>query len=163
MQDEKAFIDLLAKHQQIVFKVCRMYMDTPEDRSDLFQEIALQAWKSFGNFKGAALFSTWLYRVAINTALTFFKKGKRTANVELRVTLPEIAEEKSTIEEQMQAMYKAIGMLSHIDKALVMLYLEDYNYQDIGQMLGITANNVAVKMNRIKLKLKEQSQQYYQG
>jgi RNA polymerase sigma-70 factor (ECF subfamily) len=123
----------------------------------------LQAWKSFGSFKSNSQFSTWLYRVALNTAITFFKKEKKKATQTLpEEFIKEKAEETSPIEEQVKAMYKAIGDLSKIDKALVMLYLEDYNYTDIADMLGITANNVAVKMNRIKLKLKEESQKHYQ-
>ncbi len=99
----------------------------------------------------------------MNTAITFFKKEKKKATQTLpEEFIKEKAEETSPIEEQVKAMYKAIGDLSKIDKALVMLYLEDYNYTDIADMLGITANNVAVKMNRIKLKLKEESQKHYQ-
>ncbi|MFP5042408.1 RNA polymerase sigma factor [Parasediminibacterium sp. JCM 36343] len=164
MQGEKEFIALLNKHQHILYKVCSMYMDERAEREDLFQEIALQAWKSFSSFKGQSQFSTWLYRVALNTAISFFKKGKKANTTyfpDIIINTP--TEELNPIEEQVKAMYKAIGELSKIDKALVMLYLEDYSYNDIADMLGITANNVAVKMNRLKIKLKEQSQKYYQS
>jgi RNA polymerase sigma-70 factor (ECF subfamily) len=162
MPNEKEFITLLNQHQKIIHKVCSIYMDTPADREDLFQEVTLQAWKAFPTFRGDAKFSTWLYRVALNTAITFFRKEKKqvpTLNTEI---FPEATEQDSPIEEQVKAMYKAIGNLSKVDKALVMLYLEDYNYNMIGDMLGISANNVAVKLNRIKVKLKEQAQKHYQ-
>lgn len=162
MPEEAAFIGLLTQHRNIIYKVCNLYMDNKEEREDLFQEITLQAWKSFTNFRGEARFGTWLYRVALNTAITYFKKEKRKVPVFLSETMPEVADYSDNNNEQLQAMYKAIADLSKIDKALVMLYLEDYNYQDIGDMLGITANNVAVKMNRIKTRLKEESKKHYQ-
>lgn len=135
-------------------------MDRYSDREDLFQEITLQAWKAYGSFRGDARFSTWLYRVALNTAITFFRKEKRRPGLQLTDSLPEQADDThDPVEEQLRAMYAAIGELSRIDKALIMLYLEDYSYNEIGEMMGITANNVAVKMNRIKTKLKEKTQQ----
>ena len=159
MQPEKEFIHLLNQHQKIIYKVCNLYMDLHSDREDLFQEITLQAWKAYGNFRGDAKFSTWLYRVALNTAITFFRKDKKKPDIYSTDTMPEKMEENfDPVEEQVKAMYAAIGELSRIDKALVMLYLEDYSYQEIGEMMGITANNVAVKMNRIKVKLKEGAQ-----
>ena len=162
MPETKEFIALLDRHQNIIHKVCNLYMDNANDREDLFQEITLQAWNAYKSFRGEAKFSTWLYRVALNTVIAFFRKEKRKSSVEIIADVPELADEVNNIEEQTQAMYKSIASLSRIDKALVMLYLEDYNYEDIGNMLGITANNVAVKMNRIKTKLKEESKKHYQ-
>jgi RNA polymerase sigma-70 factor (ECF subfamily) len=133
------------------------------DKEDLFQEVTLQAWKAYPTFRGDAKFSTWLYRVALNTAITFFRKEKKQVPTFVTEILPDTnAEQYNPIEEQVQAMYKAIGELSKIDKALIMLYLEDYSYIEIGETLGISPNNVAVKMNRLKTKLKEQTQKHYQ-
>ncbi len=162
MSKEKEFISLLNEHQRIIHKVCNLYMDAHTDREDLFQEITLQAWKAYGNFRGDAKFSTWLYRVALNTAITFFRKEKRQPDIFSTEAVPDFRSNDAydPIEEQVKAMYAAIGELSKIDKAIVMLYLEDYSYNDIGEMMGITANNVAVKMNRIKTKLKESTQKY---
>lgn len=159
MASEKKFISLLNQHQKIVFKVCNLYMDRHTDREDLFQEITLQAWKAYGNFRGDAKFSTWLYRVALNTAITYFRKEKRNPGIFTTDIVPDqLDENHDPVEEQLKLMYITIGQLSKIDKALVMLYLEDYNYLEIGDMMGITPNNVAVKMNRIKIKLKEETQ-----
>ena len=161
MASEKEFISLLNQHQKIVYKVCNLYMDRHSEREDLFQEITLQAWKAYGNFRGDAKFSTWLYRVALNTAITFFRKEKNRPIIYSTDIVPEQSEDIfDPIEEQVKAMYTAIGDLSKIDKAIVMLYLEDYSYNEIGDMMGITANNVAVKMNRIKVKLKEETQKH---
>lgn len=162
MDKEQQFIMLLDENQKIVHKVCNLYMDSTSDREDLFQEITLQSWKAYGNFKGNSKFSTWLYRVALNTAITFFRKEKRKPKIFSAEILPELHPEAyDPVEEQVQAMYKAIGELSKIDKAVVMLYLEDYSYLEVGEMLGISANNVAVKMNRIKTKLKEQTHKHF--
>lgn len=162
MPAEKEFIALLNEHQRIIHKVCNLYMDAHADREDLFQEITLQAWKAYAGFRGDAKFSTWLYRVALNTAITFFRKEKRKPDIYSTEAVPDLGSHETydPIEEQVKAMYAAIGDLSKIDKAIVMLYLEDYNYNDIGEMMGITANNVAVKMNRIKTRLKESTQKY---
>ncbi len=159
MSSEKEFITLLNQHQKIVYKVCNLYMDRHSEREDLFQEITLQAWKAYGSFRGDAKFSTWLYRVALNTAITFFRKEKKQPAIYSTDTVPDQRDDNyDPIEEQVKALYAAIGELSKIDKAIVMLYLEDYSYIEIGDMMGITANNVAVKMNRIKAKLKEETQ-----
>jgi len=162
MTSEAEFIDLLNAHQKIVYKVCNLYMDNKTDREDLFQEICLQAWKSYNGFRGEAQFSTWLYRVALNTAITFFRKEKKQVQTSFTENLPEISNSEDNIEEQVKAMYRAIGKLNKIDKALVMLYLEDFSYIEIGETLGITPNNVAVKMNRLKIKLKEETEKIFQ-
>lgn len=160
MPSEQEFITLLSQHQKIVHKVCNLYMDRHSDREDLFQEITLQAWKAYGNFRGDAKFSTWLYRVALNTAITFFRKEKKQPAVFSTDMVPEREDDPADeTESQVRAMYEAIGELSKIDKAIVMLYLEDYSYIEIGEMMGITPNNVAVKMNRIKTRLRDTTQQ----
>jgi len=156
---EKEFLHQLNEHQKIIHKVCNLYMQLPEDKEDLFQEVTLQAWKAYHKFRGDAKFSTWLYRVALNTAITFFRKEKRQSFIDSVAEIPDqhISTENKLIEEQTKAMYAAIGELSRIDKAIVMLYLEDYSYAEISDIIGITANNIAVKMNRIKTKLREVS------
>ncbi len=161
MANEKDFVQLIKQHQKIIHKVCHVYMDTAFDREDLFQEITLQAWKTFGNFRGDAQFSTWLYRVALNTAITYLKKEKKYTQATATMVQKE-TEDVDDFEDRSQAMHKAIAQLSKIDKALVTLYLEDYSYIAIGEILGISANNVAVKINRLKWKLKEETQKNYQ-
>jgi RNA polymerase sigma-70 factor, ECF subfamily len=156
------FIELINQHQQIIHKVCSVYVNNPVERQDIFQEVLLQAWKSVDNFKGNAKFSTWLYRVALNTAITFYRKEKKSPLVNAFTSLPEVADEVDASKiEQSQFLYAAIADLNNIDKALVLLYLEDYSYDEIGEIMGITANNVAVKMNRIKTKLKTQKEKAF--
>lgn len=162
MLSEPEFIQAIAANQYILHKVCNLYMDHREDKEDLFQEILLHAWKGIKNYRGDAKFTTWLYRVALNTAITFYRKEQRTVRTtELKDRLAtDFADISFVPQDEAAALYKAIGELSKIDKALVMLYLEDYSYQEMGEIMGITANNVAVKMNRIKTKLRETSKKY---
>jgi RNA polymerase sigma-70 factor (ECF subfamily) len=136
-------------------------MNNEQDKKDLFQEILLSAWKGYSNFKGNAKFSTWLYRVALNTAITFYRKEKRQiATTPVQEHFSITADNNQAEQEQLTAMYTSINELSGIDKALVMLYIEEYSYAETAEMMGITANNVAVKMNRIKSKLKESAKKY---
>lgn len=159
--EEKEFIELINNHQRIIYKVCNLYAQSHTDKEDLFQEITLNAWKGVRNFKGDSLFTTWLYRVALNTALTFKRKENRLKKVGIAAEAFTFShEQQPETGEQLAAMYKAISDLSDIDKALIALYLDDYSYNEMGNVLGITANNVAVKMNRLKKKLKEDSEKY---
>jgi len=154
---EQAFLALIGQHQSIIHKVCNLYAADPADREDLFQEILLQAWRGVSGFQGMAKFSTWLYQVALNTAISHFRKSKvRLPFASLDSTAIQFTAASSEAEEAaIDAMYQAIGALSKIDKALIMLYLEDYDHKTIGEMLGITANHVGVKLNRIKGQLRE--------
>jgi RNA polymerase sigma factor (sigma-70 family) len=150
MLSEKEFLAAIKDHEKIIWKVIIMYQSNTRDREDLRQEILLNAWKGSKNFRGEAKFSTWLYQVALNTAITFYKKDLRQQAV-----LEQQAHSDNTNQAELDILNQAINALSRVDKALVMLFLEDYSYAEIGDMMGITANNVAVKMNRIKSRLKQ--------
>lgn len=151
---EREFIQLIQQHSGIIHKVCSLYVEGKENREDLFQEITLQAWKSYPRFQGNSLFSTWLYRVALNTAITYFKQQKRNPIQYAADEVPELSDvDSDNREEKFQIMHQAIAQLTDVDKALVLLYLEDFPYDEIAAMMGITANHVAVKINRIKSKL----------
>lgn len=158
MHTQQQFAQLILQHQKIIYKVCNLYVDNKTDKEDLYQEICLQAWKSYHLFRGEAKFSTWLYRIALNTAITYIKKEIKSVKTVFSESLPDFYFEDDNTKDQFKAMYKAINNLSKIDKALVLLYLEDLSYSEIAETLGITANNVAVKMNRIKIKLKDEAE-----
>lgn len=154
---EHQFVTNLEKHQNIVHKICRIYTNDQESHNDLFQEITIQLWNAFPKFRGDSKFSTWMYRVALNTAITLYRKSKRTIktqdidNVSFRIKADEYDDET---EKQLNLMYSAVKELNDIDKALVFLYLEDQSYKDISETLGISEVNARVKMNRVKTKLK---------
>jgi RNA polymerase sigma factor (sigma-70 family) len=149
---EKEFLSAIREHEKIIWKVISMYQHNPGDREDLRQEILLNAWKGSKNFRGDAKFSTWLYQVALNTAITFYKKDLRESEMRELQEKPD-----ETNHADMELLDRAISSLSRVDKALVMLFLEDYSYAEIAAVMGITANNVAVKMNRIKSRLKQKA------
>jgi RNA polymerase sigma-70 factor (ECF subfamily) len=155
---ELEFSELIEKNQGIIHKVCRIYTTNEEDSQDLFQEILLQLWKSYKSFKGNSKFTTWMYRVALNTAITLFRKStKRISTLDIDNTLYKIYEDNEypDKQEQINQLYEAIKKLSEIERALILLYLEDLPYKDIADTLGITEVNARVKMNRTKAKLKE--------
>ncbi len=157
-QAEKSeFVALLEKHQNIVHKVCRLYTNTYDAHNDLFQEITIQLWRAYPKFRGDAKFSTWMYRIGLNTAITLYRKSKRRIQtqefdaVEFKLSAEEYDD---TQEEQLKLMYQALNQLNDIDKALVFLYLEDKKYPEISETLGISEVNARVKMNRVKTKLR---------
>ena len=161
MQDpavQEAFIRLVNEYRGMLYKVCRMYCFTEHDRQDLFQEIIIQLWRSYPSFRGEAKFSTWLYRIALNTAISGLRKQRRqivlTDPESLPVELQDI-QYSAEKEEQLQQLYAAINRLTEVEKALTMLYLEDKSYQEMEEILGISQNNLRVKMNRIKEKLRK--------
>jgi len=132
-------------------------MDEPEDREDLFQEIVLQLWKSYGTFRGDSQVSTWMYRVAVNTALTFFKKEKKKPDNARMHPEMDIKDDTDTShkETQLDYFYKAVQQLNQVEKALIFLFLEGQSHKEIGSNLGITEVNARVKLNRTKDKLQE--------
>lgn len=154
---EHNFVELLQKHQNIVHKVCRIYTNNQDAHNDLFQEITIQLWKAYPKFRGDSKFSTWMYRVGLNTAITLYRKSKRSIKTEeFDAFQYKISADTydDTEEEQLKLMYKAVYQLNDIDKALIFLYLEDKNYKEISETLGISEVNSRVRMNRIKTKLK---------
>ncbi len=155
MKDE--FSKQISEHQDILHKVCRVYCPNPSEREDLFQEILYQLWKSYDSFRGDAKFTTWMYRVALNTAITGFKKFQKIPkSKDINERIMQMPDGKDEVtEDRLKALYEAIATLNDIDKALIMLHLEDHSYHEIANMMGITETNVGVKLNRIKKKLKE--------
>ena len=151
--DETQFLALIKEHQGIIHKICRLYRDVREDREDLFQEITFQLWKSHQTFKNEAKISTWIYRIALNTAIATFRKKKQA--IEYCPVLPDLAEEQpdEALALRQERLFTALKKLDDGDKAIITLYLEDLTYQQIADITGISENYVGVKLNRIKIKL----------
>lgn len=153
---EKEFIDLLNRHPGILYRVCRVYGHQQTDRQDLFQEIVLQLWRAFPTFRHQADAGTWLYRIAVNTAISDYRKTNRTLQTtpfsQLRSALPDFEADES-LPAHIAQLYEAIEQLTTIEKALVLLYLDDKRYDEMAAIMGISLSNVGVKLNRIKTKL----------
>lgn len=163
---QQEFLVLVQENQGIIHKVCGIYGQSAQDREDLFQEIMIQLWKAYPKFRGEAKFSTWMYRIALNTAISDFRKQKRTittTGLEQMPPVPAWQPEMTTKEEQLEWLYAAIRDLPEVEKALVMLYLEERSYAEMEAIMGINQNNLRVKMNRIKEKLRKQTKAAVHG
>jgi RNA polymerase sigma-70 factor, ECF subfamily len=155
---QEEFVRQVQMNQGIILKVCHLYAHSIPDRQDLFQEIVIQLWKAVPKFKEKSKLSTWMYRVALNTAISDFRKKKRSpALSEIEVESLEINIElnETDTEEHFKTLYAAIDRLSEIEKAIVVLYLENKSYEEMEDILGINTNNLRVKMNRIREKLRQ--------
>jgi len=157
-EDEKKFVNLINEHQGLIHKVCIMYEHDIDLRDDLFQEIVLQLWKSFNSFRGEAKFTTWMYRIALNTAISGFRKESRKVKTEdLREKHFNISDHihRDEREDDFLKLQWAIRQLSEIERAMIMMALEEIPYEEIAETIGITQNNVRVRMNRIREKIKK--------
>lgn len=152
------FLTLVAENQDIIHKICGVYAWNGQDRSDLRQEILYQLWKSFDSFRRDSKFTTWMYRVALNTALLSLRRrrgdmpfeslSERRGEIRAKTAVPEEGEE-------IRRLYAAINRLGEFDRAIVVLYLEEFLYREISEIMGISEGNVSVRLVRIKKKLKE--------
>ena len=154
------FIAIIKDNQNLIYKVCYTYCYNTDLRKDLEQEILLQLWRSFSNFDGRVKVSTWMYRIALNTAISFLRNDKKFENQKLSfdesiITFP-TNEYETEQDENVSLLYEFINLLSEFDKALILLYLDNFKYKEISAVLGISESNVATKMQRIKNNLKSQ-------
>lgn len=155
---EIEFEEHIKEYELLIFKVCRIYASTDADRQDLFQEILIQLWRSYPGFNGQSKLSTWVYRVALYTAIAGLRKQKNIIHYTQPENLPNATGEHgydTAKDEQLSDLYKAIEQLNEIEKAIIMLYLEDKDYKEMEEILGINQGNLRVKMNRIKDKIKQ--------
>ena len=152
---EQLFLQTINEHQRILHKVCRMYTSNQDDHNDLFQEMILQLWKAFPSFRNEAKITTFMYRIALNTAISGIRKKKiKTTELEsISFQINETIEENFS--DELKLLHASIEQLSDVEKSIVLLFLEDKPYDEIAEITGISANYVAVKMNRIKEKLRK--------
>ena len=150
MPVESTFVDLVKKHEGVIFKLVNLYASDEEERKDLVQEIMYQAWKGFGKFEGRSQFSTWLYRICLNTIFT--QKRKKTL-VEFRDSLEQIApvaQESISGSIEARLLQRAIRTLPETDRAIISLHLDGYDNAEIAEIIGLTDGNVRVRLHRIK-------------
>lgn len=152
---DKQFVALIQQNEGIIYKIASFYANAENSIGDLYQEIVLNLWKGYPSFRGESKFSTWIYRIALNTCVSFYRRKKIKADyVE---NLPEIGDVIDNKDEQIQELYRLINKLGDIEKALVLLYLDDKSYKEISEITGITVTNVATKISRVKEKLRQMS------
>lgn len=154
------FESWLREYPSLFFKVIHAYAFTAEDKDDLFQEISVQAWKSVPNFKNESKVSTWLYRIALNTAIKWSQKERKHIFGRQSIAAAEhlLHESKQQIDDRLAWLYEEIAQLNEIDRSLCLLLLDGFSYQEMAGILGISESNVAVKIHRLKKHLMVQSQ-----
>ena len=157
MTIEEEFVQAVTQHKGSIYTVCYMFSKNPDEIADLYQEILTNLWSGFQSFRGESKLSTWIYRVSMNTCLMLErKKQRRPVSVPLSVDL-NLFEDQDEDTKQIAMLYKRINKLDKFDKAIVLLWLESLSYEEIGEILGITAGNVSVRLVRIREQLKKMS------
>jgi RNA polymerase sigma-70 factor (ECF subfamily) len=159
INNEEALLQLIEDNRRIIYKICHVYCKNKQDQEDLQQEIVYQLWRSYPNYDPKYKFTTWMYRVALNIAISFYRKTKTGSDiVSLEEEHTEVAEEQTDVaakETTINSLYQFINGLKELDKALMLLYLEEKSYAEIADILGISETNVATKISRTKEKLKQ--------
>jgi RNA polymerase sigma factor (sigma-70 family) len=155
---QQRFQSLVDEHRKILYKVCNSYCRNQDDREDLAQEIIVQLWRSFGRFDERCRFSTWMYRIALNVAISFYRRERtRTRHVlSTHERLLDVIDDTSSQAPEIRILYEFIDGLDPLNRALVLLYLDGNSYLEIAQVLGISETNVATKISRLKKAIHEQ-------
>jgi RNA polymerase sigma-70 factor (ECF subfamily) len=156
MEDQQHFVSLIEQNKSLIYKFCYMYASETDTPQDLFQEVVINMWKGYPSFRGDSSIQTWMYRIALNTCVTFLRKsGARPKTTSLSEDM--MVYDDATDAMQIKELYTLINRLNEIEKAIVLLYLEERSYDEIAHIVGITRNNVGVRINRIKEKLSQMS------
>lgn len=150
---EKKFAQIVGEHKSTIYTVCYMFSQDADEVSDLFQEVLINLWKGFEGFEHRSDIKTWIYRVALNTCISIDRKKRRSASVPLTLDI-NLFEDRDEDSRQVDMLHKRISKLQPFDRAIVLLWLEDLSYEEIGQIVGITAKNVSVRLFRIREQLK---------
>lgn len=151
---KQQFEELIGQYKSLIYKFCYMYANDLDTPADLFQEVVINLWKGYPRFRGDSSIQTWIYRIALNTCVTFLRKsGSRPPTTALTDDLPVYAELPDT--DRIKELYQMINRLNAIEKAIILLYLEERPYEEIALITGLTKNNVGVRLTRIKEKLSQ--------
>ncbi len=152
---EKQFLQLIHEHQGIIYKVSALYRNSKEDREDLFQEIVYQLWKSYRGFRGESKPGTWMYRVALNTAIAIYRKPQLKTDHYPELQPNHHPLRDNPISDNEERLFEALGKLNDTEKAIIALYLDEFSYKEIAAITGFSETNIGVRLNRIKNKLKK--------
>lgn len=156
---ERAFVEMIHRYERVIYKVCSFYVSEEYPLADLYQETVYNLWKGYTKFRGDSSESTWIYRIALNTCISGLRKEKNKPERTSVSAFENLFAETDNMEEEIREMYRLIRQLKTLERAIVLLYLEEKSYQEIADITGLTLSNVATKLKRIKLKLKKMSEQ----
>lgn len=153
--DQQAFLEMIETNRNLIYKVCLSFQDDRENIADCYQDIVMNLWLAYPKFRGESKPSTWIYRIAFNTCVSDVrKKENRLPTTALTCDLEELLPDDDGYVAQMKELYQLINQLSKLERAIILLWLDDKSYDEIGQVLGLTKTNVGVRLTRIKEKLR---------
>lgn len=153
---EREFLATIRTYERVIYKVCYLYATRNSPFNDLYQEVVLNIWRAFPRFRGDSKISTWIYRIALNTCITFLRKEKNVPEiVVLTADENRIKSEEDELQAMLDQLYVLINRLGQLDKSIILLYLEEKSYEEIAEITGLTVTNVATKLSRIKDKLRK--------
>jgi RNA polymerase sigma-70 factor (ECF subfamily) len=155
---EQEFVSIVERNKQLIYKVCYMYADDSLELNDLYQEVVINLWKGFDNFRGDSSISSWIYRVGLNTCISYYRKSSSKPKTISLVDNIEIYED-TVKTAQIKEMYSLIGKLNKIERALILLWLDEKTYDEIAEIMGLNRNTVASRLKRIREKIVEMSNQ----
>ncbi len=161
--NKESFLEVLKAHQGIIFKICHSYCKDPEDQKDLVQEVIIQLWNNFHKYDPQFKYSTWIYRIALNVAISFYRKTSNRLRHEqgfadhfLEINEADVQEDQ----KRFQLLHQFIDRLDEMNKALMILYLDGNTHEEIAEVLGISVSNVGTRISRVKQKMKKSFQKY---
>ena len=155
---ERQFVEMVTNHQQTIYKVCYMYATDDYTLDELYQETIINLWKGYAHFREESKVSTWIYRIAMNTCISYFRKSaSRPQTIPISFDLEKTMSSNKIENYYLQELYRMISKLGKMERALILLWLDERSYQEIAQILGISLSNVGVQLNRVKEKLKKMS------
>ena len=156
---EQEFLSVIREYERVIYKVCYLYTTPNATLNDLYQEVVLNIWKAFPKFRRECKISTWIYRIALNTCISFIRKEKNIPEIVTLTQEADCSEEDDETQALLQHLYRIINRLGQLEKSIILLYLEEKSYEDISEITGLTVTNVATKLNRIKDKLKKMNKE----
>ena len=151
---EQEFVSVVREYERVIYKVCYLYTTPNATLNDLYQEVVLNLWKAFPKFRRECKISTWIYRIALNTCISFIRKEKNIPEIVTLTQEADRTEETDETQAMLRQLYRMINRLGRLERALILLWLEEKSYQEMADITGLSRNNVAVKLNRIKEKLR---------
>lgn len=155
---EQAFVALVREYERVIYKVCYLYTTPNATLADLYQEVVLNLWRAFPAFRHKCKVSTWVYRIALNTCISFIRKERNLPEIVTLTTDADRTDDDDATAQMLRQLYRLINRLGQLEKSIVLLYLEEKSYEEIAEITGLTRTNVATKLSRIKDKLRIMNQ-----